>query len=83
MFHALNNRNSVLEKRTEPSPQQQLCTTPPKYKNQQTVREVFTSPMKELADQSVDIQSSIINFDKIEELKKDMEDVKIEHKKEV
>ena len=41
------------------------------------------SPFKAMADQSIDIQSSIFYCDKIEELKKDMEDLKIVHRKEV
>ena len=36
-----------------------------------------------LADQSIDIQSSIVNCDKIEELSKEIEELKIAHKKEV
>lgn len=85
MFQALNNRNSVLEpgatRRTEPSPHQH--TTPQKNSNRNTFQEVLASPIKALADGSIDIHSSILNCDKIEELKKDMEDVKIEHRKEV
>ena len=83
MFHALNSRSSVLEngatRRTEPHLQRQhtLSTTPPKNTNRNTFQEVLKSPVKAMADQSVDIQSSIINCDKIEELKKDMEDLKI------
>ena len=38
---------------------------------------------KMVADQSIDIQSSMINCDRIEELSKEIEDLKIEHKKEV
>lgn len=36
-----------------------------------------------VADQSIDIQSSMINCDRIEELSKEIEDLKIEHTKEV
>ena len=91
MFHALNNRNSVLEnattRKTEPSPHKPvgpLFPTPEKgTTNRNTFQEMATSPFRAMADQSVDIQSSILYCDKIEELKKDMEDLNIVHRKEV